>query len=119
MTKTLKLFCFTLLVQILFAPNVYGNSYMAMITTPPADYTQSDHHHVYRPITTPANDLYHRSNVLTQSPVVVDPSEKIAAWEYAQAHPYRYSTFKEDLENIVYAIETIALGGLIYLFMSD
>lgn len=119
MTKTLKLFCFTLLVQILFAPNVYGNSYMAMITTPPANYTQSDHHHVYRPITTPPNDLYHRSNVLTQSPVVVDPSEKIAAWEYSEAHPYNPNTFKESIQNFIYAVETIAFGGLIYLFMSD
>lgn len=113
MTKFLKLTCFILGVQIFFAPNVYGNSYMAMLTTPPENYTP------YQRIEVPAHDLYYRSNIKTKSPVMTDPAEKIAAWEYSEAHPYNPNTFKESIQNFIYAVETIAFGGLIYLFISD
>lgn len=112
MNYTIILSTIILGVQIFFAPSCSANSYLDMLTTPPKDhvpYTPPQYQVVTK------NDLYHRSNIITSSPVVTDPSLKIAAWEYSQTHPYNPLTIREDIQNIIFAVETIALGGLIYL----
>ena len=98
-------------VQIFFAPLCFANSYLTMITTPPENY--EPYTPTYHPI--PKKNLYYNSNIRTSSPVVEDPTYKIQAWARSEANPYSPLTIKEDVQNFIFAVETIALGGLIYL----
>ena len=112
MNYTIILSTIILGVQIFFAPSCVANSYLDMLTTPPKNhipYTPPQYQVALK------NDLYYRSNITTPSPVVTDPAPKSAAWEYSKAHPYNPLSIKEDIQNIIFAVETVALGGLIYL----
>ncbi|MBR5599069.1 MAG: hypothetical protein IKW39_03415 [Alphaproteobacteria bacterium] len=97
--------------EIFFAPMCYANSYLTMITTKPDNY--EPYTPKYPPI--PQKHLYYNSNTVTNSPVVTDPTHKIQAWARSKEHPYDPITLKENMQNIILTVETIALGGLIFL----
>lgn len=88
-----------------------ANSYVEMITTPPAEDT-STKHVVPVPTTAPAQPLtWYDSRIKTTAPVVTSPYPKYAAWARSQANENLFDKTQDELQHLVYMVE----GGLLSL----
>ena len=117
-----KLVGIYLLYILSISHSVYANSYMDMITQPPEEQTSKDivpPQNISPAITTDNNYLLSSPNTIqaTSKPVVLPSQEqqKYQAWLKAQLEQEDDSFLnKENLQNILYAIEAGLLGVGLY-----
>lgn len=103
------------------AAPAHANSYLQMLTTPPEGYvpeTSSDDEYFSEDLeaTNIKNNLWYDSRLVTSAPIEVSPYPKYKAWLETRKYDRQYMYDpKEQLQNILYAIEGILLVAGIYM----
>ena len=94
---------------------VHANSYLEMLTTKPIDHIdETSQINPNLPIIVRKNNLWYEGNTQTISPVVTSPYPKYEAWLRYQDRNDFYDYTTEELQNMIYVLETGLIGWGLY-----
>lgn len=119
MKKTLIKTVIVIGASFLLAPLAYANSYLDMITKAPKDYISTQTKYIPTTSNHTKPNTWYDSKISTKSPIVTSPYPKYLAWRQSKAIEDRYYNYKEDIQEAIYILETIALCSFIHKILDN